>query len=115
MTGILVVKQSIWVLYISTEHMTLHFALFGVLADFIYEGICALVGSAATASPPWHPRFLHLGAAVRFFAAQIELAAELQRKAFKDDAKNKGNLCTKGLWGVVRYPNFAMNVVYGAA
>lgn len=115
MTGVLIVKQSVWVFYISNEHMTLQFALFGVLADFIYEGICALVFSAATVNPLWHPRFLYLGAAVHFFAAQIELAAELQRKAFKDDPKNKGRLCTKGLWGVVRHPNFAMNVVYGAA
>ena len=29
--------------------------------------------------------------------------------------RNRGKLCTTGLWGVVRHPNFACNVVYGAA
>ena len=115
MTGVLVVKQSIWVFYISNEAMTLSFAFFGVVADFIYEGICAVVFSAAYSNPLWRPEFLYYGAAVHFLAAAVELGAELQRKRFKDDPRNKGKLCTKALWGVVRHPNFAMNVVYGAA
>ncbi|KAJ4407694.1 hypothetical protein N0V91_003664 [Didymella pomorum] len=115
MTGVLVFKQSIWMFYLCNERMTLHFAFFGVLADFIYEGICALVFSVAVRNPMWRPSFLYLGAAVHFVAAMIELAAELQRKAFKDDPKNKGKLCTNGAWGIVRHPNFSMNVVYGAA
>ncbi|KAJ4375633.1 hypothetical protein N0V86_007166 [Didymella sp. IMI 355093] len=115
MTGVLIVKQSIWAFYIRNEHMTLPFAFFGVVADFVYEGICALVFSVAPANPMWTPAFLYLGAALHFLAATIELVAELQRKRFKDDPKNSGKLCTEGAWGVVRHPNFAMNVVYGAA
>ncbi|KAF3049593.1 hypothetical protein E8E11_009089 [Didymella keratinophila] len=115
MTGVLVFKQSIWMFHLCNERMTLQFALFGVLADFIYEGICALVFSAAASNPMWRPSFLYLGAAVHGFAAAVELAIELQRKAFKDDRKNRGKLCTTGAWGVVRHPNFSMNVVYGAA
>jgi protein-S-isoprenylcysteine O-methyltransferase Ste14 len=115
MTGVLVVKQGIWAFYISNEHMTLAFAFFGVVADFLYEGVCALVFSVAAANPMWTPVFLYLGAALHFLAATSELAAELQRKRFKDDPKNGGKLCKEGAWGVVRHPNFAMNVVYGAA
>ncbi|KAF2627640.1 hypothetical protein BU25DRAFT_491257 [Macroventuria anomochaeta] len=42
-TGILIAKQSIWVFGICNEYMTVPFALFGVLADFFYEGVSALV------------------------------------------------------------------------
>lgn len=115
MTAVLVLKQSIWAFYISNEAMTLPFAFFGVVADFIYEGLCALVFSLASENPMWRPSFLYLGAAVHGCAALLELAAELQRKWFKDDPRNRGRLCTTGLWGVVRHPNYAMNVVYGAA
>ena len=95
--------------------MTLRFALFGVLADFVYEGVCALAFSGAPRNPLWRPAFVHVGAAVHALAAAVELGAELQRKRFKDEPRNRGRLCTTGLWGVVRHPNFAMNVVYGAA
>jgi steroid 5-alpha reductase family enzyme len=115
MTAVLVVKQAIWAFYISREHMSVRFALFGVLADFFYEGISALVFSCALANPTWRPSFLYVGAAVHLTAAAVELGAELERKRFKDDPKNQGKLCTSGAWRVVRHPNFAMNVVYGAA
>lgn len=115
MTAVLVLKQSMWVFYISNEAMTLPFALFGVVADFIYEGICAVVFRLASSNPLWSPAFLYFGAAVHALAATTELLAELQRKAFKESPKNTGKLCSEGLWGVVRHPNFAMNVVYGAA
>lgn len=115
MTGVLVVKQGIWMFYVCNERVTLAFAFFGVLADFVYEGICALVFSVSAENPMWRPEFLYVGAAVHLVAAVVELAAELQRKAFKDRRENSGRLCTTGAWGVVRHPNFSMNVVYGAA
>ena len=115
MTGVLVFKQSIWMFHLCNERITLQFACFGVLADFLYEGICAFVFSLAAKNLIWRPELLYTGAAVYFLAAQVELAAELQRKAFKDEPKNEGKLCTTGVWGLVRHANFSMNVVYGAA
>lgn len=115
MTGVLVVKQSIWMFYVYNERMTLAFACFGVLADFIYEGICALVFSVANKNPVWWPAFLYVDAAVHLLAAMAELGVELQRKAFKERGKNGGRLCTTGAWCVARHPNFGMSVVYGAA
>jgi hypothetical protein len=53
MTGVLVFKQSIWMFYLCNERMTLQFAFFGVLADFIYEGICALVFSGTLHRGPY--------------------------------------------------------------
>lgn len=37
----------------------------------------------------------------------IELGSEVQRWAFKKDAKNKGKACTTGLWALLRHPNYA--------
>lgn len=115
MTGVLVIKQSVWIFHLCNERITLPFAFFAVVADFIYEGICALVFSTASKNPMWRPAFLYAGAVVHFCAALGELVAELQRKAFKDGPENEGKLCTKGAWGLVRHPNFGLNVVYGAA
>ncbi|OAK95134.1 hypothetical protein IQ06DRAFT_297995 [Phaeosphaeriaceae sp. SRC1lsM3a] len=115
MTVVLVFKQAIWAFYISREHMTMRFAFFGVVADFFYEGISALVFRFALLNPSWRPSFLYAGAVIHLVAAAVELGAEIERKRFKDDPKNKGKLCTSGPWRVVRHPNFAMNVVYGAA
>ncbi|KAH6643021.1 hypothetical protein C7974DRAFT_386605 [Boeremia exigua] len=115
MTAVLVLKQSIWVLYICNEAVTLPFALFAGIADFMYESICAAVFTRAPSIPLWRPWMLYAGAAVHASAALAELAAELQRKRFKASPRNAGKLCASGLWGVVRHPNFALNVVYGAA
>lgn len=115
MTGMLVVKQNIWLFHTGNEFMGVSFALFGVIADFIYEGITALIFSGAAVNPLWRPSFLYAGAAVHFTAATLELIAEEHRHSFKTNPKNKGRLCTTGLWGVCRHPNFALNVIYGAA
>jgi protein-S-isoprenylcysteine O-methyltransferase Ste14 len=115
MTAALVLKQAIWAFYVSNEFMTLQFAIFGVISVILYERICAVVFSLAPINPFWRPELLYTGSVVHVFAVGMELGAELQRKTFKDDARNRGKLCTTGLWGVVRHPNFACNVVYGAA
>ncbi|KAF1847906.1 uncharacterized protein K460DRAFT_278617 [Cucurbitaria berberidis CBS 394.84] len=115
MTTALVAKQGIWVLGIGNEYMSIPFATFGVLADFIYEGISALVFTGAAVNPFWRPSFLYVGAAIQMTAVLLELAAELHRKSFKSKAENKGKLYTDKHWGHCRHPNFALNVVYGAA
>ena len=58
---------------------------------------------------------LYTASIVHVLAALVELGAELQRKRLKDDYRNGRELCTTGLWGVVRRPHFACNVVHGAA
>ncbi|KFY50432.1 hypothetical protein V496_09341 [Pseudogymnoascus sp. VKM F-4515 (FW-2607)] len=37
----------------------------------------------------------------------LEWQCEIQRKAFKTDSRNKGKPFTKGLFGVVRHPNYS--------
>lgn len=115
MTAVLVLKQGIWAFCISAEAMTVQFALFGVLADFVYEGVCAVVFSAALGNALWRVEMLYIGAVVHAVAAAVELGAEVQRKKFKGEKRNEGKVCARGLWGMVRHPNFALNVVYGAA
>lgn len=46
------------------------------------------------------------GAALVLAGVAIEMISEEQRKAFKQDPKNKGRAFTKGLNGVVQHPNY---------
>ncbi|KAJ4305035.1 hypothetical protein N0V90_000564 [Kalmusia sp. IMI 367209] len=115
MTATLLLKQNAWIWGYCNELITVPFAFFGVVVPAIYEGLCALVFTGATSNPLWRPEFLYAGAAIHFLAAATELVAELQRASFKSKPENKGKLCTTGLWGLVRHPNYAMNVIYGTA
>lgn len=115
MTATLVVKQNVWIWGYCKELITTPFAFFGVVVPAIYEALSAVVFSGAASNPLWRPEFLYAGAAVHFLAAVTELVSELQRARFKSDPQNKGKLYKGGLFGVVRHPNYACNVVYGAA
>jgi protein-S-isoprenylcysteine O-methyltransferase Ste14 len=114
MTATLILKQNAWIWGYCNERITMPFAFFGVLVPAIYEALCALVFTSAASNPLWRKEFLYVGAAVHFLAAATELVSELGRASFKRDPKNKGKLYKGGLFGVVRHPNYAANVVYGA-
>ncbi|KAF2690080.1 hypothetical protein K458DRAFT_399463 [Lentithecium fluviatile CBS 122367] len=114
MPGALVAKQMIWMCYCN-ELITTPFAFFGSVADYFYEGITSLVFTGAAVNPLWHPSFVKTATAIHIAATLAELGCELHRRSFKSDPKNKGKLCTTGLWGLCRHPNFACNVIYGTA
>jgi protein-S-isoprenylcysteine O-methyltransferase Ste14 len=113
MTATLIFKQNAWIWGYCNERITTTFAFFGVVVPAIYEALSALVFSSAASNPLWRKEFLYVGAAVHFLAAATELVSELARASFKRDPKNKGKLYQGGLFGVVRHPNYAANVVYG--
>ncbi|KAF2444682.1 hypothetical protein P171DRAFT_484777 [Karstenula rhodostoma CBS 690.94] len=115
MTATLILKQNAWIWGYCNELITTEFALFGVLVPAVYECLIALVFSGAFSNPLWRKEFLYVGAAVHFLAAAVELGSELARAAFKGRKENKGKLYKGGLFGVVRHPNYAANVVYGTA
>lgn len=115
MTATLVLKQNVWIWGYCNELITTPFAFFGVVAPALYECLSALVFSGAASNPLWRKEFLYAGAALHFLAAAAELGSELARAGFKRGSENKGRLYKGGLFGVVRHPNYAANVVYGAA
>jgi len=114
MPAVLAAKNVLWIGYCS-EHITVEFAFFGWIADCLYESISTLVFTGAAVNPLWKPSFVKVAAAIYISATLAELGCEMHRLAFKADPKNRGKLCTTGLWGVCRHPNFALNVVYGTA
>ncbi|KAJ4349725.1 uncharacterized protein N0V89_008343 [Didymosphaeria variabile] len=115
MTATLILKQNVWIWGYCNELITVPFAFFGVMVPAIYESLSALVFTSAASNPLWRPEFLYAGAAVHLLAAVTELVSELGRASFKSKKENKGRLYRGGLLGLVRHPNYAANVVYGAA
>ncbi|KAL1610436.1 hypothetical protein SLS60_002104 [Paraconiothyrium brasiliense] len=115
MTATLILKQNAWMWGCCNELITVPFAFFGIIVPAIYESLSALVFTIAASNPLWRPEFLYAGAAVHFLAAVTELVSELGRANFKSKKVNKGKLYRGGFFGVVRHPNYAANVVYGAA
>lgn len=114
MTATLILKQNIWIWGYCNERIAVPFAFFGVVVPAIYESLCALVFTSTASNPSWCPEFLYVGAAVHLLAAVTEVVAELGRARFKKK-EGKGKLYKGGLFGVVRHPNYACNVVYGTA
>lgn len=51
--------------------------------------------------------FLVAGVSLFVLGIGLEWQCEIQRKAFKKDPRNKGKPFTKGLFGVVRHPNYS--------
>lgn len=115
MTATLLLKQNAWIWGYCNERITLPFAFFGVVVPAIYEALCALVFTSGAANPFWTPACLYAGAGVHVVAAITEWVSEMVRHGFKQRKENKGKLYKGGLFGVVRHPNYACNVVYGAA
>jgi protein-S-isoprenylcysteine O-methyltransferase Ste14 len=114
MPAVLVTKQILWMSYCN-ELITLPYAFFAVLSTYIYEGVTTLVFTSAAVNPLWSPTFVKIATAIHVTAAVAELGCELHRRSFKADPKNRGKLCTTGLWGLCRHPNYAANVIYGTA
>ncbi|KPI44280.1 uncharacterized protein AB675_8414 [Cyphellophora attinorum] len=106
MPAILAIKYTLWILLLVREPLTPQFALFGVLANLLYEGIVStLVFTTTALNPFWSERVFYASFAVYVCSVWIELLAELQRWQFKRDPRNGGKLCTQDFWGVTRHIN----------
>jgi steroid 5-alpha reductase family enzyme len=69
--------------------------------------------SASTSSTFPQPTLL-IGTALYTVGILTEYIAELQRKRFKDDPKNKGKPFTGGLWKYARHINYGAYTVWRA-
>lgn len=57
---------------------------------------------------------LMVGAAMYTIGLGIETVSEIQRHRFKADPANKGKVFTRGLWSIIRHPNYAGYVLWRA-
>jgi protein-S-isoprenylcysteine O-methyltransferase Ste14 len=109
-------KHILWMNTWLREKFTWQFAFFGFLSHIIYDGVTALVFSAASVNPLFSERrFFYPGATLYLAAIAFEFAAEMQRVSFKRDPRNAGKPCTTGFWAITRHINYTANVVYGFA
>ena len=113
MPTVLSAKHVFWLLVLCRERMTVNFAFFAVLADFIYEAVTSLIFTTANVNPMFSLRFFHAGMTIYFASVALELLAELQRAAFKRRPENRGKVCKTGFWGITRHVNYTANLLYG--
>jgi protein-S-isoprenylcysteine O-methyltransferase Ste14 len=96
------IKSIFWVSYISNEEMPVSNALKVSIFEIFFSSTNSIL--SLTKSPSSGvTTLLLLGYA---FGWYIEIAAETERKKFKDNPQNRGKLYTKGLFRFARHINY---------
>lgn len=76
------------------------------LFNIVQNTIATLAFQAAGANPTWTEGGMGLGVALFVGGIAVEVIAEFQRKAFKDDRRNEGKPYSGGLFGYARSINY---------
>ncbi|TVY34538.1 hypothetical protein LOCC1_G007779 [Lachnellula occidentalis] len=111
-------KQIYWVLCISQEEMPVTAALPIAGANILFNSPSSIL-CMTTAASHFAPAFLTtaneqtglsplvlMGTFTFVLGTVVELASEIQRRDFKDDARNKGKPYTGGLFKLARHINY---------
>jgi protein-S-isoprenylcysteine O-methyltransferase Ste14 len=104
------VKQNIWLVALSGEPMPVNGAIavgmfnavFNTLSTFAF----LLTATSASIETDFPQPSLLIGSSLYVIGITTELIAEIQRKRFKSDPKNKGKAYTGGLWSFARHINY---------
>ncbi|KAF2276398.1 uncharacterized protein EI97DRAFT_38179 [Westerdykella ornata] len=111
-------KHDIWAVAIGAEPMSPQVALvvsvFNTLVNSINSYAFLLSVSSASAQSTFPQPSLIVGSALYVTGILIELIAEVQRKRFKADPKNKGKPYTGGLWSFARHINYGAYTIWRA-
>ncbi|KAK3352580.1 hypothetical protein B0T25DRAFT_188625 [Lasiosphaeria hispida] len=113
-------KQIFWLTYVSKEEFKPSAAISVGVFNSVFNSLCAfLFLSSATSSlfatpdvsvPGTSSLTVSLptavGVVLYVVGIALETLPEVQRKWFKDAPKNKGKICTTGLWGAARHINY---------
>ncbi|EPE25213.1 hypothetical protein GLAREA_11794 [Glarea lozoyensis ATCC 20868] len=119
------IKQNYWVLSLSNEEMPVGNAISISLFNTIFNSVNTILSLTAashylTGSSFWEnpievtPLFLFFTATYTA-GTLVEVGAEIQRKYFKQDPKNKGKPFTGGLFGLARHINYGAYTVMRAS
>lgn len=108
-------KQIYWVVFTSKESMTVKSAIAVSVFNFVCNSLNTLAFTAASANKTWSETGLYV--AIPIFAAGIllESISEIQRKAFKDDSRNKGKVYSGGLFSYARHINYCGYMLWRSA
>ena len=108
-------KQIFWLLFISKEPMLASFGAAVGAFNTTNNSLNTLAFSFASVNPTWSETTFYASLPIFVIGIAIETVAEIQRKAFKDDPKNKGKLYTGGLFSYVRHPNYCGYMLWRGA
>ncbi|KAM7216260.1 hypothetical protein V8F06_008379 [Rhypophila decipiens] len=116
-------KQIFWLLYTSREEFTpsaaITVSVYNTLVNSLASLLLIAIPTSASLAPsrisiplPVFGTFtlplpMAIGSALYISGMSIETASEVHRKKFKDKPKNKGEVCTTGLWSKARHVNYA--------
>ncbi|KAF2436885.1 hypothetical protein EJ08DRAFT_577928 [Tothia fuscella] len=106
------IKQIYWLLVTAEEEFpptaALPVAAYNTLVNSINSlAFTTTVASASLSSNETFPQTPLLVGSILYTAGiLIEAISETQRRNFKKDPKNKGKVCTTGLWSVARHINY---------
>jgi protein-S-isoprenylcysteine O-methyltransferase Ste14 len=107
------VKHTYWVTVINQEEFGPGLAAFVAIFNSVGNCInsllftCTLTSASLSSGSRFPQTPLLVGAGLYTAGILLEVVSETQRKAFKDDPKNKGKVCTTGLWSLSRHMNYA--------
>jgi protein-S-isoprenylcysteine O-methyltransferase Ste14 len=97
------IKSIYWVSYISNEEMPVSNALKVSVFEIFFSSTNSILSLTKSPSNSVTAILLLLGYT---FGWYFEIAAERERKKFKDNPQNKGKLFTKGLFRFARHINY---------
>lgn len=108
-------KQIFWLLVTSKESFGLSSAVAVSIFNTVNNGLNTMIFSFASVNPTWSYTTFYASIPIFIAGILMETVAEIQRKAFKDDPKNKGKVYTGGLFGIVRHPNYCGYMLWRGA
>ncbi|KAF2246131.1 hypothetical protein BU26DRAFT_521611 [Trematosphaeria pertusa] len=112
------VKQNIWVTALSGEPMDIRSAVAIGIFNTVFNSIntyAFLVRATSASTESAFPQStLIVGSVLYVTGILTELIAEIQRKRFKSDPKNKGKPYTGGLWSFARHINYGAYTIWRA-
>ncbi|KAF1848027.1 uncharacterized protein K460DRAFT_307839 [Cucurbitaria berberidis CBS 394.84] len=104
------VKQNIWVSALSGEPMPVGGAVavgaFNAFFNSVSTYAFLLTATSASTRSNFPQPALIIGSSLYVVGILTELMAEIQRKRFKSDPRNKGKAYTGGLWQFARHINY---------
>lgn len=112
------IKQDIWVTLLSGEPMpvvpAIQVSLFNAFFNSVSSYAFLLSPTSASKDSVFPQTPLIVGGTLYTVGILTELVAEIQRKRFKADPKNKGKAYTGGLWQFARHINYGGYTIWRA-
>jgi len=99
-------RHSFWGVYLINTYFSYAAAVQVAAFNFVVGDIITLFCLWISGARPWGSALDWIAVVAFLVGSCLETGYELQRKAFKDDSRNKGKLFTTGLASLSMHPNY---------